>query len=100
MIDTTTHGVFDIFDEICRTMAKAEDERIFREKKEDGTINGDFVLLMNPKYKGQLCELRAAGLMIPVVWSPLVEEDKSYVITDKEMVNNFKACMPHLQKGV
>lgn len=87
---TTKHSALDMFDEICEAMAKAEDERIFREKREDGTINGDFCLILNPKYKEQLYEMRAAGLKVPVVWSPLVEEDKAYVVTDKEIVKNAR----------
>lgn len=87
---SSSHSIWDIYDEILTKMQAAEDERIFNEKKEDGTINGDFCLIMNPKYKGQLYELRAAGLKVPVVWSPLVEEDKAYVVTDKEIVKNAR----------
>ncbi len=82
----SSHSFWDIYDEISTKMQEAEDERIFNEKKEDGTINGDFCLLMNPKYKGQLYEMRAAGLKVPVVWSRFVEEDKAYVVTDKDVV--------------
>ena len=48
-------------------------------------------MLMNPKHKGQMgMFLYASGLKVPVIYGKYVEEDKAYMITDKELEKNVR----------
>ena len=80
----------EIIDMACKIQIAEEEKKLIEEAKEKGQIS-EAVLLMNPKHKGQMGEfLYVSGLKIPVIWHRYVEEDKAYMITDKEIAKNVR----------
>lgn len=78
----------DYFDIVAKEMVEANEKRIFEDYKATEQVS-EAVLVMNPKYKGQMGEfLYVSGLKIPVVYGKYVEEDKVYMVTDKELAKN------------
>lgn len=83
-------STIDIMDEITKSYAEAEDKRIFEEYRANGRFS-EAVLIMNPKHKGAMEDfLNTNGLKIPVIWYERVEEDKAYMINDKDMAKNVR----------
>ena len=80
----------EIIDMVCKIQIAEEKKKLFEEAKEKGQIS-EAVLVMNPKHKGQMGEfLYVSGLRVPVIYGKYVEEDKAYMITDKEMAKNAR----------
>ena len=80
----------DYFDIVAEKMAEANDKRLFEDYKSTEQVS-EAVLLMNPKHKGQMGEfLHVSGLKVPVIYGKYVEEDKAYMITDKELAKNVR----------
>ena len=80
----------EIIDMVCKIQIDEEKKKLFEEAKEKGQIS-EAVLVMNPKHKGQMGEfLYVSGLRVPVIYGKYVEEDKAYMITDKEMAKNAR----------
>ena len=80
----------DYFDEIMEYWAEEQEKKRFKHLKVTGQIS-EAVLMMNPKHKGQMGEfLYVSGLKIPIIWHRYVEEDKAYMITDKELAKNVR----------
>ena len=80
----------DYFDETMDRLMAASEKAFFEQLKCAGQVS-EAVLLMNPKHKGQMGEfLYVSGLMIPVIYAKCVEEDKAYMITDKELARNIR----------
>lgn len=80
----------DYFDIAAEKMVEAREKRLFEDYKATERVS-EAVLLMNPKHKGQMGEfLYVSGLKIPVIWHKYVEEDKAYMITDKETAKNVR----------
>lgn len=80
----------EIIDMVCKMQIAEEEKKLFEEAKEKGQIS-EAVLMMNPKHKGQMGEfLYVSGLKIPIIWHRYVEEDKAYMITDKEIAKNVR----------
>ena len=91
----TTSTFFDEFYEsMIKEITEVSEKKIFEERKESGDIKEDFALILNPKNKDIIPELwYKAGIVIPIVWSPFAEEEKCYVVTDKNFVKNARANM-------
>lgn len=88
--DVDVTGTADILDEIVRRWAEELDKSYFEYFKSTERVS-EAVLVMNPKYKGQMGEfLYVSGLKVPVVYGKYVEEDKAYMITDKELAKNVR----------
>lgn len=68
-----------------------EEQKKFQELKDKGIIV-DAVLICNPKHKGVLNgALHEMGIKkIPIVWENCVEDDKLYMVTDKDLVEHIK----------
>lgn len=80
----------DILDEIARRWAEELDKAYFERLKTTERVS-EAVLLMNPKHKGQMGDfLYVSGLKVPVIYGKFVEEDKAYMITDKELARNMR----------
>ena len=80
----------DYFDEITERLMATSEKAFFEQLKCTRQIS-EAVLLMNPKHKGQMGEFAyASGLKIPVIYAKCVEEDKAYMITDKELAKNVR----------
>lgn len=95
MNDILTSSLFEEdIEKMVQAMKEATDKKIFEERKESGDIKEDFALILNPKHKDIIPELwYKAGLVIPIVWSQFAEEEKCYVITDKNFVRNARVNM-------
>lgn len=80
----------DYFDIVTEKMVEAYEKRLFEDYKATEQVS-EAVLLMNPKHKGQMGEFAyASGLKIPVIYAKCVEEDKAYMITDKELAKDVR----------
>ena len=80
----------DYFDIVTKKMVEAYEERLFEDYKATEQVS-EAVLVMNPKHKGQMGEfLYVSGLKVPVIYGKYVEEDKAYMITDKEIAKNVR----------
>lgn len=80
----------ELIDRACMTIPAEKEEKMFEEAKEKGEIS-EAVLIMNPKHKEQLGEfLNVSGLKIPIIWHRYVEEDKAYMVTDKEIAKDVR----------
>ncbi|MBP5593981.1 MAG: hypothetical protein J6Y02_01270 [Pseudobutyrivibrio sp.] len=89
--DILTTNLFEDTKKMMQAITEASEKKIFEERKESGDIKEDFALILNPKHKDIIPELwYKAGLVIPIVWSPLAEEEKCYVVTDKTFVKNAR----------
>lgn len=81
-------------EKMIQAIKDTTDKKIFEERKESGDIKEDFALILNPKHKDIISELwYKTGIVIPIVWSTVVEEEKIYVVTDKNFVRNAIANM-------
>lgn len=90
----TTSPFEEDVEKLMQAMTVASEKKIFEERKESGDIKEDFALILNPKHKDIIPELwYKAGIAIPIVWSTVVEEEKIYVVTDKNFVRNARANM-------
>lgn len=80
----------DYFDIVAKEMVEVNEKRLFEDYKATEQIS-EAVLMMNPKHKGQMGEfLYVSGLKIPIIWHRYVEEDKAYMINDKDMAKNVR----------
>ena len=80
----------DYFDIVAEKMVEVYEKRIFEDYKATEQVS-EAVLVMNPKHKGQMGEfLYVSGLKIPIIWHRYVEEDKVYMVTDKELAKNIR----------
>lgn len=82
----TTDWLYDDFDRICEDFAKMQEQMIFKDLKDSKSIE-DAVLIMNPKHKEIVIK---SGLKCCILWSHLCPEDKTYMVTDKELKENIK----------
>ena len=88
--DVDVTGVATIYDEMMKQWAEELDKSYFEHFKATEQVS-EAVLLMNPKHKEQLGEfLNVSGLKIPIIWHRYVEEDKAYMVTDKELARNIR----------
>lgn len=80
----------ELIDRACMAIPAEKEEKMFEEAAEKGEIS-EAVLIMNPKHKDQMGEfLYVSGLKIPIIWHRYVEEDKVYMITDKEIAKDVR----------
>lgn len=71
-------------------MQEANDKWIFQDAKKQGKID-EIILIANPKHEGILSDaLYQITGRIDVLWSSVCEEDKLYMITDKEVIKNIR----------
>ena len=84
-------------DEIMKMLEqveKAEEERLVKEKLEDGTLNPNFAVIIHPKHRDAIIHLfNSFGRRFPLLFTEFVPENKFYVITDPEIVKNIKWCI-------
>ena len=76
----------DIYDKVARRFAEIQEQKLFQEKKQDGTLV-EPVFIMHPIHKGII---KDSGLKIDVLWTPLCEKDKAYAVTDKWICENMR----------
>ena len=81
-------------DDLLKQLKQIEEKMRFEELKNKGII-ANVALVVNPKNKGVLEEaLYSAGIKrIPVIYTPVIEEDKILGITDKEYVERIKETL-------
>jgi hypothetical protein len=78
------------WDDILENMREENDKRIFQDAKDQFKID-EAILIAHPKYKDILSDaLYQITGRIDVVWSSVCEEDKLYMITDKETIKNIR----------
>jgi len=71
----------------CMDKLKELGEKIaFQEAKDQNRIQ-EAILIMNPKHMKVIAN---SGLKIQVLWSECCEEDKAYMITDKDICDNMR----------
>lgn len=77
-----------------------EEKRTFENLRKDGLVS-EVGLFMNPKHKGLIEKAFYEGGLkrIPVIYSPVVEEDKAYCVTDKYLLENMKRTLFFEEKG-
>ena len=80
-----------MINDVINKCLEIEEKRKIQELKEQGIIV-DAVLLCNPKHKKVLSDaLHEIGIKkIPIVWEKYIEDDKIYMVTDKDLVDNIK----------
>ena len=80
----------NLLDKIIDQWIEEREKEYFERLKTTEQIS-EAVLVMNPKHKGQMGEfLYVSGLKVPVIYGKYVEEDKAYMITDKELAKNVR----------
>lgn len=81
----------DEIKEMLEQALRSEEERLVKEKLEDGTLNPNFAIIIHPKHRDAIVHLfNSFGRRFPLLFSEFVPEDKFYVITDPEIVKNIK----------
>ena len=76
---------------ILEQAERAEEERLVKEKIEDGTLNPDFAIIIHPKHKDAVMHLfNSFGRRFPLLFTEFIPENKFYVITDPEIVKRIK----------
>lgn len=76
---------------ILEQAERAEEERLVKEKIEDGTLNPDFAIIIHPKHRDAVMHLfNSFGRRFPLLFTEFIPENKFYVITDPEIVKNIK----------
>lgn len=85
------YNIFDDkFDKILSQMSKNIEQKIFQDVKDQDKID-EVILIANLKHKGILADaLYQITGRVDVVWSSVCEEDKLYMITDKEVIKNIR----------
>ena len=82
---------FDEINKILEQAERAEEERLVKEKLEDGTLNPDFAIIIHPKHRDAVMHLfNSFGRRFPLLFTEFIPEDKFYVITDPEIVKSIK----------
>ena len=82
---------FDEINKILEEAEKAEEERLVKEKLEDGTLNPNFAIIIHPKHRDAVIYLfNSFGKRFPLLFTQYIPEDKFYVITDPEIVKRIK----------
>ncbi len=80
----------DIWDLILKEMQDEEEKRLFTQLKIDGKLV-EAVLVANPKHKQAFEDyFNKTGTRIPILWHRYVEEDKCYMVWDKDMIENIR----------
>lgn len=80
----------DIWDLILKEMQEVEEKRLFAQLKIDGKLV-EAVLVANPKHKQAFKDyFDKTGTKIPILWHRYVEEDKCYMVWDKDMIENIR----------
>lgn len=81
-------------DEIMKILEqaeRAEEERLVKEKLEDGTLNPDFAIIIHPKHRDAVMHLfNSFGRRFPLLFTEFIQENKIYVITDPEIIKNIE----------
>lgn len=94
MNNILTSSLFEDCEKMIQAIKEDADKKIFEERKESGDIKEEFALILHPKHMDIIPELwYKAGIVIPIVWSPFAEEEKCYVVTDKNFVRNARVNM-------
>lgn len=82
---------FDEINKILEQAERAEEERLVKEKLEDGTLNPNFAIIIHPKHRDAVIHLfNSFGHRFPLLFTGFIPEDKFYVITDPEIVERVK----------
>lgn len=84
----------DIINETMSRFIELEEKKHIQELKDKGII-ADVCLIINSKHKRTVFNaLNEMGIeRIPIVWSDYVEEDKMYMVTDKETVEHIRQSL-------
>ena len=80
----------DWWNDIFEKIQEENEKQNFQNAKDQGKID-EVILIANPKHKDILSNaLYQITGRIDVVWSSVCEEDKLYMITDKEVIKNIR----------
>lgn len=80
----------DEWDKIMAKYTEMAEKKTLQDLKDRGIIV-DACLVLNSTHKGIEHELARRKIKrIPIVYSPYVEKDKCYMVTDKETVERIK----------
>ncbi len=66
------------------------DKALLQKLIDSGKVTPDFVFIANPTAKPLIAEMKANGIEAYCLFSPYVEKDKMYLVTDKELEDRIK----------
>lgn len=84
----------NMIDEICKAEKRLNEIKAYEEHKTNGDIT-EAVLLCHPKVADILKKAIYENDLkdIPIIATPLADEDKIYMVTDKEFIKNARMMM-------
>lgn len=82
----STDWVYADFDRTYKEFVEMQEQKIFKELQDNKSIE-DAVLIMNPKHKEIVIK---SGLKCCILWSSLCPENKTYMVTDKQLKANLR----------
>ena len=80
----------DIINELIGMRLKQEEKELLQKIVDSGKVTPEFVFVANPSAKPLIAEMKANGLEVYCLFSPAVEKDKMYLVTDKELEDRIK----------
>lgn len=80
----------DIINELIEKRLAQREKEVFQEIIDSGKITPEFVFIANPSAKPLIAEMKANGFEVYCLFDSLVEKDKMYLVTDKELEDRIK----------
>lgn len=74
---------------IEKELAQREQE-LFQKIKDSGKVTPEFVFIASPSAEPLIAEMMANGIEVYCLFSPCMEENKMYLVTDKELEDRIK----------
>lgn len=91
---------FFSIEDIVKAKQKLEGMCLFEEKRKDGSIT-EAVLICSPSVKHTLKKALYENNIkdIPILAVPYAEEDKLYMVTDKDFIDNVRKSLSWMKAG-
>lgn len=79
--------------ELIKILTAQTNNTLFQKIIDSGKVTPEFVFIANPSAKPLIAEMRANGLKVYCLFNSLVEKDKMYLVTDKELEDRIKESL-------
>lgn len=83
----------DTINELIRMKLAQREKDLFQKIIDSGKVTSEFVFIANPSAKPIIGKMKANGIEVYCLFSTLVEKDKMYLVTDKELEDRIKGAL-------
>lgn len=78
------------FKKLMEKQLAQNEKDLFQKIIDSGKVTPEFVFIANPSATPLIAEMKANGIEVYCLFSPAVEKDKMYLVTDKVLEDRIK----------